>query len=249
MRGERECERRKGEEEGGRGGGERGGGGGRGGGEGERGEGGVGGRGEEGEGGEEEGWLWGVWYLRRTSLISSGSSVVDTAVDPTRSTNMTVNCRRSGPVASDSAPASGSGIGLPCSCVTASSSFRRCPTEVMPMSFRSSAVRHSSTSASTLFSRNADSDCSKPRRWSHAAISTPSSRVTSLLFYLHPCLLHHPRDLRNGAPTKGRWGGLGIAHRATIGSPEKSLRLCVQAPFQQHVGRRFLDHPAAGRKA
>jgi hypothetical protein len=57
----------------------------------------------------------------------------------------------------------------------ASSSLRRSPTKETPRSFRSSAVRLGSTSASILFARNTGSYCSSPRRLSQAAMSTTAS--------------------------------------------------------------------------
>src|SRR5262245_28961414 len=46
-------------------------------------------------------WAQVCWYARMTSRSSSGSSCVERAVDPTRSQNSTVNCRRSASAAAE----------------------------------------------------------------------------------------------------------------------------------------------------
>ncbi len=78
-----------------------------------------------------------------TSRRSSGSSRAESAVEPTRSQNITVSCRRSASAGAgasrDAAVTAAAGTAAP-SAAIASSSRRRCPTEVTPRSFRSSAV-------------------------------------------------------------------------------------------------------------
>src|SRR5271169_3994197 len=80
-----------------------------------------------------------------TLLRSSGSRRVDISVEPTRSQNMTVSCRRSASV--DRAAETEARVGLDTSgasaarvdavsdlrAAIAASSLRRCPTEVTPM--------------------------------------------------------------------------------------------------------------------
>src|SRR5271163_2551083 len=63
-----------------------------------------------------------------TWRMSSGSSRAESAVEPTRSQNMTVSWRRS--AASTDAVGSGAGAALegPASCAAAARIFRRCPT-------------------------------------------------------------------------------------------------------------------------
>src|SRR3954454_23716955 len=122
------------------------------------------------------------WWARSRSSISSGSSRHDSSVEPTRSANMTVSCRRSARTgagaAGAAAPAPGEaedGAASARSAAAASSSRRRWPTEATPISLRSSAVSRASRSASTSWSRNACSYRSKPSALSQAPTSTSAS--------------------------------------------------------------------------
>ena len=76
---------------------------------------------------------------------SSGSNRVDSGVEPTRSQNITVSCRRSASLEAADVTAEVGSEAL--SVAMASSSLRRWPTEVTPMLIRSSAVSFGSTSA------------------------------------------------------------------------------------------------------
>ena len=123
-----------------------------------------------------------------TSRRSSGSSRAESAVEPARSQNSTVTCRRSAEPASRSeadcgtdGPMVGEGLGAGIaaapeangarSAAAAASSLRRCPTAATPISFRSSAVRSGSTEVSTRLSRNAASYWPRPRPCSQAPTS------------------------------------------------------------------------------
>ena len=104
-----------------------------------------------------------------TSRKSSGSMRAESAVEPTRSENITVTWRRSAASLADRsivARASGGGAFTLASvrrAAMALSSVRRCPTMPTPISFKSSAVRLGRTVSSIAFSRNAASYCSRPR--------------------------------------------------------------------------------------
>ena len=85
------------------------------------------------------------------------SSREASSVEPTKSTNMIVSCRRSasgralagaGSVRSGAGATGSLASASPCSAAMASSSRRRCPTDVMSSAIRSSAVSRDSTSAS-----------------------------------------------------------------------------------------------------
>ena len=109
-----------------------------------------------------------------TSRISSGSSRCDSSVEPTRSMNITVSCRRS---ASRSGGAdTGADTELTGDMVSSSSAaiaartLRRGPTG-RPSSLRSSSVRCRSASKSTSFAVNASMYLSSPRRASQEAMS------------------------------------------------------------------------------
>src|SRR6516164_2905921 len=114
-----------------------------------------------------------------TSRKSSGSSRAESSVEPTRSQNMTVSCRRSAASTGGAATLAADPGATPPSAAMASSSLRRWPTNVTPRSFRSPAVRRGSTLASIAFSRKAASYCSSPRPRSHAATSTLASPTRS----------------------------------------------------------------------
>src|SRR5262252_1431903 len=117
-----------------------------------------------------------------TSRRSSGSSAAERAVEPTRSQNITVSCRRSTAEAGAawSAGAVGAGRSASRKAAIAASNLRRCPTRLTPRSFRSSAVSSGNTAASIALSRNASSYCSNPRSRSHAAMSTLALPTRSL---------------------------------------------------------------------
>src|ERR1700730_8231269 len=120
-----------------------------------------------------------------TSRRSSGSIRAESAVEPTRSENITVTWRRaarSSGVAlggEDTASPEGS---FARKAVMASRSLRRCPTIPTPKSFRSSAVRLGRTVSSISFSRNAASYLSRPRLRSQPlrSITAPHASGTSL---------------------------------------------------------------------
>jgi hypothetical protein len=112
----------------------------------------------------------------------------DSAVEPTKSENMTVTWRRS-------ARSSGEALGgleaittsaedalplpSPRSAAMASSSFTRCPSAVTPSCFRCSSVRLGRTVSSISFSRNAASYFPRPRLCSQTTMSmmAPKFRV------------------------------------------------------------------------
>ena len=96
----------------------------------------------------------------------------DSAVEPTKSENITVTWRRSarssGCAFGEVDVVAASTVGaLPLaslrSAAMASSSFTRCPIEATPSSFRVSCVRPGRTVSSISFSRNAASYLSRPR--------------------------------------------------------------------------------------
>jgi hypothetical protein len=110
---------------------------------------------------------------------------VESAVEPTRSENITVTCRRS-------ARSSGCGLGvldeavastegLPVASLRraamASNSLRRCPSAATPSSFRSSAVRFGRTVSSISFSRNAASYFPRPRLRSQTTTSMTAPKL------------------------------------------------------------------------
>ena len=115
-----------------------------------------------------------------TSRRSSGSMRAESAVEPTKSENITVTWRRSARSsgealgALDVVAASAEGA-LPLASVRraaiASSSLRRCPSAATPSSFRSSAVRLGRTVSSISFSRNAASYFPRPRLRSQTTMS------------------------------------------------------------------------------
>ena len=81
------------------------------------------------------------WWARSSSSISSGSSRCDSSVEPTRSANMTVSCRRSAERQARARPGRAARPRRRTAPRSPRSSSRRWPTEVTPISFRSSAVR------------------------------------------------------------------------------------------------------------
>ena len=96
----------------------------------------------------------------------------ESAVEPTKSANITVTCRRSAVSwAFGSALATCSVVGgvAPLSSPMAASILRRCPTGT-PMSLRSSSVRWRNTETSILFSANHWTYSDMPRFLSQSAI-------------------------------------------------------------------------------
>ena len=94
----------------------------------------------------------------------------ESAVEPTRSLNITVTWRRS---ARSSGVTVGRAASVPAlrKLAIASRSLRRCPTAVTPSSFRVSCVRLGRTVSSISFSRNPGSYFSRPRLRSQSPIS------------------------------------------------------------------------------
>ena len=122
---------------------------------------------------------------RSSRACPPGRAARQSAVEPTRSTNITVSCRRSAwvagaaaglGVASASAPRGGGGPPSERRVSMASSSLRLWPMTVTPMSLRSSAVSLGRTAASISLSRNACSYCPKPSPRSQAPTSTSTPR-------------------------------------------------------------------------
>ena len=109
-----------------------------------------------------------------TSRISSGSSRCDSSVEPTRSMNITVSCRRSASRAGSTD--TGTDTELMDDELSSSSApiaariLRRGPMG-RPSSLRSSPVRSRRASKSTSFAVNTSAYLSNPRRPSHEAIS------------------------------------------------------------------------------
>ncbi len=116
--------------------------------------------------------LCGALLIGRNDLArSSGSMRADSAVEPTKSENITVTWRRS-------ARSSGRGLGVLgavavstegtlrsaslCSAAIASSSLSRCPSAVTPSSFRFSCVKLARTVSSISFSRKVASYFPRP---------------------------------------------------------------------------------------
>ncbi len=138
-----------------------------------------------------------------TSRRSSGSRRDESSVEPTRSQNITVSCRRS---ASAGAIRSGEAGSSEPSAAMASSNRRRCPIDVTPSSRRSSPVSRRKTSPSMSLSRNAGIYCSSPRPRSHSTISigVAHKRQTSGTLLSRPSVLSR-LPLRLVAPS-GRSG-------------------------------------------
>ena len=121
-----------------------------------------------------------------TWRMSSGSRRAESAVEATRSQNMTVSWRRS---AVSRAASAGEGLRDRGARATSSGAadgvfspsiadmiLSRWPTEATPRSFRSSTVSLGSTASSMSLSRNAASYCPRPRLRSQS----PTSIVVSL---------------------------------------------------------------------
>jgi hypothetical protein len=100
---------------------------------------------------------------------SSASMLAESAVEPTKSLNMTVTWRRSAASQEEVSTAAGPGAAVGLALASArraaivSRSFRRCPMVVTSSSFKSSAVKFERTVSSMSFSRNAPSYLSRPR--------------------------------------------------------------------------------------
>src|SRR3954454_24756536 len=120
-----------------------------------------------------------------TSRRSSGSSRAESAVEPMRSQNITLSGRRSAVVSAErrvpvglagesgeDRTRSSASMVWERKAAIASNRRRRWRIELTPMSLSSSAVSVGKTSASTSFSRNAASYCSRPKLFSHTPTST-----------------------------------------------------------------------------
>ena len=110
----------------------------------------------------------------------------ESAVEPTKSENITVTWRRSAAVSlADSIVEGASGSPFAVAsvrrAVIASNSARRCPTMLTPISFRSSAVKFGRTFSLISFSRNAPSYLSRPRVRSHPPMSMMAPSTTNHL--------------------------------------------------------------------
>ena len=149
-----------------------------------------------------------------TSRKSSGSRREASAVEPTRSQNMTVSCRRSAELAA--MPASpprrtgsvdGTGapeIGEPSrNAAIAASSFRRWPIDVTPSPIRSSAVSFGRISASISFARNAVANCSSPRPRSQLVMSIDIAGSRSPVEASPPTAIS-PSGAHHGSPSGRR---------------------------------------------
>ena len=111
-----------------------------------------------------------------TSRRSSGSKRAESAVEPTRSQNITVSCRRSASpfgarVTGVSASSPDASVAGTPKAAMASSSLRRWPTEVTPSSRKSSAVSRRKTAASMSLSWKVVVYCSSPSPRSQSVIS------------------------------------------------------------------------------
>ena len=139
----------------------------------------------------------------------------ESAVEPTRSENITVTWRRSARSsgcalgALDVVAASTEGA-LPLASLRraamASSSFSRCPSAVTPSSFRVSCVRLGRTVSSISFSRNAASYFPRPRLRSQTTMSMTAPTIRGGV--------HHLPGKR-GCPG-WRWGSQGFAKPAEV---------------------------------
>src|SRR5499427_4083984 len=112
-----------------------------------------------------------------TSRKSSGSSRAESSVEPTRSQNITVSCRRSASAGTTGAVwASGCGAGALSSAI-ALSMILRWPSRT-PIFSRSASLSSGNTSSSMALSRNASAYRSRERPRNHVAISitSPASR-------------------------------------------------------------------------
>jgi hypothetical protein len=106
----------------------------------------------------------------------------ESAVEPTRSENITVTWRRSAAVSlvgsaavAEAGDGAGSAFVFERRSAIALSNARRCPTTETPKSFKSSAVRLGRSFSVMAFSRKAASYCSRPRPRNHTAKSMTAS--------------------------------------------------------------------------
>ena len=139
----------------------------------------------------------------------------ESAVEPTKSENITVTWRRSARSsgcalgALDVVAASTEGV-LPLASVRraamASSSFTAVPERATPSSFRSSCVRLGRTVSSILFSRNAASYFPRPRLRSQTTTSMTAPTISGGV--------HHPPAKRECPGW--RWGSQGFAKHAAV---------------------------------
>jgi hypothetical protein len=142
----------------------------------------------------------------------------ESAVEPTRSENITVTWRRSAlalRVRSVSARATGDGALVFASArrtAMASSSFRRCPTMPTPRSFKSSAVKLGRTTSSIACSRNATSYCPRPR-----LRSQPPTSITAALTSPGGHGLHARNDAHKAPATSRPQPCAGLFRLATPG--------------------------------
>ena len=182
--------------------------------------------------------------------MSSGSSSADSAVEPTRSTNITVSWRRS--AAEGRGPATRGGGDMLVAgprAAMASSSFFRWPSDETPMSLRSSAVSRGSSSASMSLARNSSAYWGRPISRSQSSIRSSvlsascPRRFRSILLCLSTAA--RPISTESG-PTRSvagvplRWSNLArdaptSAHRFSM-NPDGAVRKRQAAP--SHYGRR-----------
>jgi hypothetical protein len=125
------------------------------------------------------------WYAEMTSRRSSGSVRAASAVEPTRSENITVICRRSAvpwglcSTAAERAAAVVTGTSSP----RAASMIRRCPSRT-PMSLRFWSVRWGSAAMLIPFSAKHSAYCPRPSLSSQSA--TCCIAAAPLIIGLHP---------------------------------------------------------------
>ena len=181
-----------------------------------------------------------------TSRRSSGSMRAESAVEPTKSENITVTWRRSARSsgcalrAPDVLAALTDGVSLASlrRAAIASSSLSRCPTAVTPSSFRVSCVRLGRTVSSISFSRNAASYFPRPRLRSQ---TTTSMRAPTISGGTH----HVPG--KQGC-LGWRWGWQWPFFNSFVSGAEvEILRLRVKgAPIRQHCRAQDLKACATG---
>ena len=168
--------------------------------------------------------------------MSSGSSRADSAVEPTRSQNMTVSWRRS----AESALAGAADGAFSAS--IADINLRRCPTAATPRSLRSSSVSFGSTSPPIALSRNAASYCPRPSSCSHLPTSIRASD-------LRP----HDGLTRPRCPCFGRPVGFAASPRCWLlgslaGAPSGAVVSARSGPGPDALPRRAGGRRAEGRR-
>ena len=169
------------------------------------------------------------WYPCSTSRRSSASSACDRAVEPTRSANRTVSCRRSadgsGAGAADAAGASaadaagagaaagalGAGVSAagPDRAAIAFSRRGRSPSDT-PSSFSSSGPRAGNTSKSMSFDRKASAYFSSPISLSHAVMPVMRISLSPVPIVVNP-------------PTRGRTSKAIAACGRTTAAPSPTV--------------------------